>query len=60
MHYQAAMMTFNERALLKQLSPHLQAAVTNCANAGLIRRVPFFQHQEERCVTAVSGVATPA
>ena len=52
MHAQAAMMTFNERALLRNLSPHLQARVTNLANAGLIRQVPFFQHMEERCVTS--------
>jgi hypothetical protein len=32
-------MTFNERRLLHQLSPHLQARVTNLANAGLIRQV---------------------
>ena len=59
MHFHAAMMTFNERSLLTQLSPHLQARVTNLANAGLIRQVPFFEGQEDRCITAVMLALTP-
>ena len=59
MHAQAAMMTFNERALLQQLSPHLQARVTSLANAGLIRQVPFFKDMEERCITAVMMALHP-
>ena len=59
MHFQAAMVTFNERSLLEQLSPHLQAKVTNLANAGLIRQVPFFQGQEDRCITAVMLALKP-
>ena len=59
MHFQAAIGTFNERSLLCQLSPHLQARVTNLANAGLIRQVPFFQGQEDRCITAVMLALTP-
>jgi len=59
MHYQAALMTFNEKHLLHQLSPHLQARVTNLANAGLIRQVPFFAQQEERCITAVMLALQP-
>ena len=59
MHFHAAMLTFNERALLGLLSPHLQARVTNLANAGLIRKVPFFQDSDERCITAVMLALKP-
>jgi cyclic nucleotide gated channel beta 1 len=52
-HYQAAMSTFHERTMLKELSPCLQARVAGLANAGLIRQVPFFQNADERCITAL-------
>lgn len=53
MHYQASMVTFNERRLLQMLSPHLQARITNLVNSTLIRRVPFFKTAEERCISLV-------
>ena len=52
-HYEDALITFNERNMLSVLSPGLRAQVAALANAPLLRRVPFFEKAEEACIAEI-------
>jgi CRP-like cAMP-binding protein len=58
-HYQNAYDTFNERNLLRMLSPGLRASLSSLANAPLLRRVTFFEHSNEACVNEMAQLLVP-
>jgi len=58
-HYQNAADTFNERDVLAMLSPGLRRSLCGLANAPLLRKVSFFEHAEEQCVTEMAQLLVP-